>query len=343
MAAKKRFPVTFLGCAHPHAAGRANRLRVIEGVELVGAYDDDAKVAESFAATHRTRVLASPSEALSAARDGLVVIETWNWRAVELATLAVKAGVPLLLDKPGAHHAKALRQLRDLAADAKSFVQVGYHMRYGPTVAPAFDVVKSGRLGKITTGRFHAAVQKPWLKDPWFCDERDLGGLVFLDACHVFDLLFWFLGRPSEVVCRTKKLAELGEHPFEDSAALLVTIGDTLIAGDVCGWESNDWVDTWNLELYGTEGTLVVHPHPPRLKVWSPQEDARRGVARGWSEVHHENFNGEENYERELRDVVARVRKGDAPGGCTLDHAVAIVEAVELAYQSADGKMPRRR
>lgn len=343
MASKRNFPVTFLGCAHPHAAGRANRLRAIEGVELVGAFDDDAKVAEAFAAAQKTKRLASPEEALAAARDGLVIVETWNWRAVEFATLALEARVPMLLDKPGAHELQALRELRDRAATAKSFVQVGYHMRYGPTVAPAFEAVRSGRLGTITTGRFHAAVQKPWLKDPWFCDERDLGGLIFLDAVHVFDLLFWMLGPPSDVVCRTKKLPAFGDHPFEDSAALIVTIGDALIAGDVCGWESNDWVDTWNLELYGSEGTLVLHPHPPRLRIWSASENQKRGVARGWSEIHHESFNGEENYERELRDVIERVKRGDPPGGCTLDHAVKVVEAVEMAYASANGKRAPRR
>jgi predicted dehydrogenase len=343
MPAKRSFPVTFLGCAHPHAAGRANRVRAIEGVELAGCFDDDAKVADAFAATHKTKRLAAPADALAAARDGLVIVETWNWRAAEFAALAMKERVPLLLEKPGAHELKALRGLRDLAAGTKSFVQVGYHMRYGPTIAPAFEAVRSGRLGTITSGRFHAAVQKPWLKDPWFCDERDMGGLIFLDAVHVFDLLFWFLGPPSEVVCRTKKLPRFGDHPFEDSAALVLTIGDALVAGDVCGWESNDWVDTWNLELYGTDGTLVVHPHPPRLKIWAAQEDAKRGVARGWSELHHESFNGEENYERELRDVVARVQRGEGPGGCTLDHAVTIVEAVELAYASASGKTAPRR
>ena len=41
--------------------------------------------------------------------------------------------------------------------------------------------------------------------------------------------------------------------------------------------------------------------------------------------------------------MIARVKRGDAPGGCTLDHAVTVVAAVEEAYASAGGKPARRR
>src|SRR5262245_27055134 len=132
MPARKSFPVVFLGCAHPHAAGRGNRVRCIDGVELVGAFDDDSKVAQTCAAAQKTRVLASPEAALDAARGGLVIVETWNWRAAELARLALDARVPMLLDKPGAQDLATLKALRDRARAGKSFVQVGYHMRYAP-------------------------------------------------------------------------------------------------------------------------------------------------------------------------------------------------------------------
>jgi predicted dehydrogenase len=338
---RPNFPVAFLGCGHPHADGRANRIPNVAGARLAGAFDDDPALAEAFAARHRTQRLASPAEALAAAKGGLAVVEARNRRSAELAKEAIDRGVAVLIEKPGAHRPEALRRLRDHAAAKKAWVQVGYHMRYGPTVAPALELVRGGRLGTITTGRFHAAVQTPWLLNEWFCDREDLGGLIFLDACHVLDLLFLFLGKPGEVVARTKKLPRLGEHPFEDGGALIVEVGDALIAGDVCGWESNDWVDTWDLQLFGTEGTLVLGIHPPRLRSWSPV--GRKGVARGWTELRHESFNGEENYERELRDVIARVKKGRAPGGCTLDEAVVVVDAVAAAYASADGKARRAR
>ena len=362
MSPKARLPVVFLGCAHPHADGRANRIRNVEGTTLAGAFDDDDAVLAGFGKRHSAQLFTTPAAALGAAKGGLAIVETWNKRAAEFARLAIDAGVPVLLEKPGAHQPKALRELAARAKARKAWVQVGYHMRYAPSVEPALELVRAGRLGKVTTGRFHASVQKPWLLNDWFCDEDDLGGLVFLDFCHVLDLLLLLLGgsAPSEVVCRTKKLPELGEHPFEDSAALLLTIDDALIAGDVCGWETNDWVDTWDVQLFGTEGTLCVSPHPPRVRFWSPKDGAAdesakkgkgsksgngwsaRSAARGWTELRHESFNGEENYERELRDVVTRLQKGKEPGGCKLEQAVVIVDAIEKAYESANGKAARK-
>jgi len=342
VASRGPVPVVFLGCAHPHADGRANRVGNVARARLAGAFDDDPKLAEAFAARHATERLLTPQQALKAARGGLAVIESRNRRAAELARLSIDAGVPVLLEKPGAHEPATLRELAAHAASKKAWIQVGYHMRYGPTIAPALKIVKSGALGTITTGRFHAAVQKPWLTNEWFCDREDMGGLVFLDFCHVLDLLVQFLGRPGEVVCRTRKLPGLADHPFEDSAALIVAFGDALVAGDVCGWETNDWVDTWDLQLFGTEGSLVVGLHPPRLRRWSPVErQGRNGVARGWTDLHHESFNGEENYERELADVIGRIAAGRKPGGCTLDQAVVVVDAIERAYASASGKAQR--
>ena len=344
MATRSRFPVVFLGCAHPHADGRANRVRSVAGTELVGAFDDDEKIVGPFCARQKTQIFPSVQAALDSARGGLAIIESKNRRNAELARLAIDAGVPILLDKPGAHEPKTLRELAVHARSKKAWVQVGYHMRYGPTIAPAMEIVRGGKLGRITTGRFHSSVQRPWLTNEWFCDREDLGGLVFLDFCHVLDLLIQFLGEPTDVVCRLKKLPELAEHPFEDSAALIVTIGDTLLAGDVCGWETNDWVDTWDLQLFGTEGTLVVGLHPPRMRFWSPEEKSgRNATPRGWTDLHHESFNGEENYERELRDVITRLKKGQPPGGCTLDQAVVIVDTLAKAYASANGKAKKAR
>jgi predicted dehydrogenase len=335
-------PVVFLGCAHPHADGRANRVARAGGA-LAGAFDDDPKTAAAFAARHATRALDSVEAALRAAKGGLAVVEGRNRRNAELARQAIGAGVAVLLEKPGAHEPATLRRLARHAAARKAWVQVGYHMRYGPTIAPALAIAKSGALGKVTTGRFHAAVQKPWLTNEWFCDPEDMGGLVFLDFCHVLDLLVLLLGEPGEVTCRTKKLPKLADHPFEDSAALVVEFGDALVAGDVCGWETNDWVDTWDVQLFGTEGSLVVGLHPPRMRFWSPVAVGadHRGLARGWTELHHESFDGEENYERELRDVLARLDAEEPPRGCTLDQAVVVVDALARAYASAGRKSAR--
>src|SRR5438876_10726053 len=120
--------------------------------------------------------------------------------------------------------------------------QVSYHLRYSPSVTKALQVVAGGTLGRITTARFHAAVMQPWLTNEWFCDTNDMGGMVFLDFCHMLDLLSLFLGQPTVHKSFITKLSKVPEHPFEDSAAFILQFGDVLAAGDCCGWEANDWI-----------------------------------------------------------------------------------------------------
>ncbi len=328
-----RRPVVFLGVGHPHAAGRAHRLKNVPSLEMKGAFDDDPRLARDFVSQNGGSAFATVQEALERASSGLTIIETRNRRAAELATLAVDRSVAVLLDKPGAHDVDTLRRLKADAERKRAFVHVGYHMRYSPSVVRGLEIVKSGALGRITTGRFHAAVQSPWLTNEWFCDPDDMGGLVFLDACHVLDILTLCLGRPRSISCRMKKLVGVPAHPFEDSAAMILDYGDALVAGDVCGWETNDWVETWNVELYGDLGTLILGLHPPRLKLWS--REARGDFACGWSEISHASFDGELNYEYELTDVADRLDRGALPGGATLEEALSLLELSAQCYQDA--------
>ena len=332
---RERIPVVVLGCRHPHAAGRTARLVKVEEAELVGCWDDDSTVAEALASAHAVPVFEGPEECLDRARGGLVLIESAsNKRSAELATMAADAGVAMLLEKPGAHRPEALRALREHVTARDVFCQVGYHMRYGPSIDPAVRACRDGTLGTVTTGRFHAAVQSPWLASEWFTDPDDLGGLLYVDACHIVDLLVHLLGAPEEVICRMHQVSSMPEHRFEDSAALILRFGDTLLAGDVCGWESNDWVETWDVQFFGNEGTLDLRLHPPRCSIWSPG-GAGKGE-RGWTTHEYPQYDGEENYERELRDVIRRVRDRLPPGGATLDDAVIVADALGAAYRDAE-------
>src|SRR5262245_34015094 len=73
-------PVIFLGVGHPHAAGRANRLRNVPELALLGAFDDDRQLAHPFALRYGTRAFGDPEDALREARGGLCIVETRNRR-----------------------------------------------------------------------------------------------------------------------------------------------------------------------------------------------------------------------------------------------------------------------
>jgi predicted dehydrogenase len=212
------------------------------------------------------------------------------------------------------------------------YCQVGYHLRYSPAVIRARELVEQGYLGRITTARFHCAVMAPWLTNPWFCDPADRGGLVYLDFCHMLDLLSLFLGMPEEAVVRMIKLEGMPEHPFEDSAAFVFRFGDVLAAGDCCGWEAEDWVQSWSIELYGTQGTLRVGVHPPAIDLFLRQ--ARAPYAAGWTRTTNPAYDGNLNYAVELREARRRILARQTPAGADIQHALRLVEILDALYRS---------
>jgi predicted dehydrogenase len=292
-------------------------------VELAGLYDPDEALAQQTASKFATKHL-SLGEILSDASVGLVIIEGDNTQCADFAVQCAGARKAMLLEKPGAQNEKRLREVADAVRSSGSFCQVGYHLRYSPSVQEAQVILGSGKIGRTTTVRFHAAVMQPWLTDRWFTDSRDMGGLVFLDFCHVLDLLRMFLGDLTAHRALIRKLERVENHPFEDSAAFALEYGDVLAAGDCCGWESNDWIQTWNLEFFGTEGTLIVGIHPPKTSLYRPKE--------GWQHTSDNDFAGELNYHRELQDVAERVKSGRAPGGCDIESAMKTVDTIKEMY-----------
>lgn len=331
MSSTMKVRVGLLGVSHPHFEGRANALALGEGVELAAAHDPNAELLGKVCARYGAKPFEKSKDLLKAGLD-FVLIEGTNTQCAAFALEAAKAKVPMLVEKPGAQNLEALRKVAEAAEKARVFCQVGYHMRYSPSVLRAREIVEQGFLGRITTARFHCAVMAPWLTNEWFCDRQDRGGLVYLDFCHMLDLLTLFLGMPAEAVVRIAKLDGVPEHPFEDSAAFVLRFGDVLAAGDCCGWEAEDWVHSWAIELYGTQGTLKIGIHPPAVDLYL--QKPRAPYPAGWTRSLDAGYDGNANYAAELREARRRIVVGQTPAGADVQHALRLVEILDALYRS---------
>ncbi len=326
--------IAFLATSHPHFAGRADSLREIAGVRVVGVFDRDRARAEAAAARYGGRVESAESLLADPAVD-YVLIEGENGENLDLALRAAAAKKAFVVDKPGAPDLAGARKLADAARRAGTFAQVGYHMRYSPAFEPARRIVSEGLLGDLSLVRFHASTPAGALRDFWFTRPEDMGGLVFLDACHVLDLAIALLGRPTRVKAEIVKYED-GGHVFEDAAAVIFRFGKrTLGTLGLTGWEANAWVETWDMAFFGTEGTLTLGIHPPWYRLYL--KEPKGSYPRGWSEWRDPAFPGERNYLFEQEDVLARLRRGETAARVGVDHAVTIVEVVDEIYRSAGG------
>jgi predicted dehydrogenase len=331
MSSTMKVRVGLLGVSHPHFESRAGVLAREEGVEIAAAHDPDPELLRAVCARTGAKSFEKPKELLKAGLD-FVLIEGTNTQCAGFALEAVKAKVPMLIEKPGGPDLDALRKVAEAAEKARVFCQVGYHLRYAPSVLRARELVDQGYLGRITTARFHCAVPAPALTSPWFGDRADRGGLVYLDFCHMLDLLTLLLGMPAEALVRFQKLEGVPEHPFEDAAAFVFRFGDVLAAGDCCGWEAEEGMRSWSIELYGTQGTLRVGIHPPALDLYLRQ--GRAPYPAGWTRSFDPGYDGHETYAAELREARRRSVAGQTPAGADVQHALRLVEILDALYRS---------
>jgi predicted dehydrogenase len=328
--------IAFLGISHPHCAGRMNAVRSLEDVFITGVYDRDESLAKRVAEEYWARAYEMEADLLCDDDVGLVVIESTNKQNAEFAIRCAEAGKAFLLEKPGANNLQSLRRVASAVESQGVFAQIGYHLRYSPAVERGREIVGAGVLGRVTTARFHCAVMSPWLTDPWFCDPDDAGGLVFNDFCHMLDLLTVFLGKITAIKGAIVKLDDVAAHPFEDSAAFVMEFSDVLAAGDVCGWEANDWITTWDIQLFGTEGTLQIGIHPPWVRLYL--REARGGFNAGWNEWSDPPFDGELNYHREIADIAGAILGEARTSGCSIADGLEVMSWISRAYES-EGKI----
>lgn len=318
--------VGFIGISHPHFSGRLKALQTFPDLEITAIYDPDERKARETAQTIDAKAYTRVEDLLHHNPLHLVVLEGRNKENGEHALLSANARKAILLEKPGAESLPSLRKVAKAVKHNEVFCQVGYHLRFSPSVQKARSILQAQTLGTITTGRFHCSVMTPWLTDPWFCDPDDRGGLVFNDFCHMADLLLWLLGPPESLTASIVKREDVPPHPYEDSAAFILAFGDLLIAGDCCGWEVNPWVTTWEIELYGTEASLRFGIHPPRLSLYSP--DPEKCLNEAFLE-----YDGEENYKRELSTLLSDLSRGKPSQGAGIDEALLVMEFIEKAYR----------
>lgn len=147
-------------------------------------------------------VIHTADEALASGTD-LAIICTPSAGHLESAAPFLRAGVPVLIEKPLDARLIAAQELFELAQHSSVYASVAYCMRFHQAYSRARDVIQSGELGEVTSAQ---AIFHTWLPDwhPWedyrasYAARRELGGGVLPTLDHELDFLLWTLG-PAEV------------------------------------------------------------------------------------------------------------------------------------------------
>ncbi|MFE2475548.1 Gfo/Idh/MocA family oxidoreductase [Streptomyces sp. NPDC059389] len=135
----------------------------------------------------------------------LVVIASPNKTHVPLATAALHAGIPVVVDKPLAATAAEARELAALADKTGTFLSVFQNRRWDNDFLTLRRLIADGELGEIQ--RFESRFERwrPQLKGGWRESgaPEEIGGLLYDLGSHVVDQALVLFGPAVRVYAET--------------------------------------------------------------------------------------------------------------------------------------------
>jgi predicted dehydrogenase len=229
----------------------------LAGARLVHCADEDLA---------RARHVASFSPGCLAGRDwrellaradiDAVIVATPQDLHVEIARVAISAGIHVLVEKPAARHVDELLGLPQLAAEHDVRVRVGFNLRYHRAFQQARRLVDSGILGPLLFVRARyghggrLGLASEWRAQP----QRSGGGELIDQGVHLIDLARWFLGEFVEV--NGFAHTYFWDMPVDDNAFMVLKTATKQVA--FLHVSCTEWKNTFSWELYGRGGKLQV-------------------------------------------------------------------------------------
>ena len=231
--------------------------------------------------------------------DG-AVIATPNQLHVDHGLACLRAGLPVLIEKPIADDARAARRLVEAAEALGLPILVGHHRRHNPIIRAAKAQIDGGAIGDIVSAHAACWLYKPegYFDAAW--RRRPGAGPVFINLIHDVDLLRHLVGEVRSVQAADSR--QVRGHDVEDTAAIILrfaqgalatlTVSDTIVAP--WSWEltaeENPAYPATGETCYvigGTRGSIEI----PGGRIWF-QEGERswwRPISQASCEVAHQD------------------------------------------------------
>lgn len=314
--------------------------RAAQGVRLKGVAARRPESARAFAekiADEGGEALQVYEDAEAIAADpevGFVIVTTPPNIRRQVIDPMVKAGKPVLLEKPVARSAKEAEEVVALCEHAGVPLGIVFQHRKRAASLKAAELIGSGELGSLIA----AEITVPWWRDQGYYDEpgrgtyaRDGGGVLISQAIHTLDLCLSLTGPVAEVqaIAATTSAHEMEAEDFV--AGGLVFEGGavgSLMATTASFPGGGEWIrlhhDKASLMLEG--GTLKVS--------WRSGETESFGATGGSGGGADPMAFTHEWHQAVIEDFARAVREGRAPM-CPGREALKVHQLIDALTRSA--------
>lgn len=252
---------------------------------------------------------------------------------VKIAIALAKIGCHLLIEKPISDKIDGLVDLTDCIIAAGVICQVGYNLRFLPSMSHFRDLINNGLVGKPLSVRCEIGQYLPsWRSDTDYrtsvSARSDLGGGVLLELSHELDYLRWIFGEVDWVRSWIGNVGDL-DIDVEDTAHLILGFKSKKLCKPVVANLNLDFIrrDTTRIcTVIGTNGSL-------RWNGLTGAIDIYKSVSNSWEEYavipHHRDDSYRAQWEHFLTSIADR-KEPLVDGKAGLE-VLKIVEAVKMS------------
>ena len=240
----------FMGTVHLETYSR------MPNIDIKGVVDVDADRLNRAAERFGAKGFSSVVELLDECQIDAVSVCTSDDRHREAAVQCLRAGVPVLLEKPIATNIDDADAIIAAADESGAHLLIGHILRFEQRYCLAKSSIDNGEIGSVVSifsRRLNAASFQARLKGR-------TSVLAFLGV-HDFDVCNWIAGsKPVRVFAESRRgyLESLG-YPVEDQVFTTLRYENEVIACVESGWilpDQHPRKGDFGLEIIGTEGVI---------------------------------------------------------------------------------------
>ncbi len=238
-------------------------LKKHEGVEIVGLCDTDVAKAQALATRFGVPdVYDDIEDLLRYCRADAIVVCTPNHLHEVHVISAIRAGLPVLCERPLALDSAGVKRVMKEAERAKAPVMVGMNHRFREDIQVLRSFLAGGELGALCSVRAYWHIFRPaGAPAGWRGRRAESGGGAMLDlGLPLVDLALWLAQCPA-----TKRVSAIyggthGPHAVEDLGAAFMqcTEGHSVFI-DV-SWRHMGREERFALEVVGMNGSATIAP-----------------------------------------------------------------------------------
>ena len=144
-----------------------------------------------------------------------VLVLTPDHAHADLACEALRAGKPVLVEKPLDITVERCDRVLRTAHETGTRLYVGHNMRHMPVIRLMRDLVESGTIGTVKTVwvRHFVGYGGDWYFKDWHAERRYSTGLLLQKAAHDLDVVHWLAGGYTRQVQAFGDLLVYGDLP----------------------------------------------------------------------------------------------------------------------------------